>query len=147
MAAKSIFQQCRTRAKSTEDDKVLGRSRFHVSLEYMALRQRGEWPEGRSFAPLFDLTVAMAAPRTPKAHVRILGTRLGRFVEFEFSLDEGVLAVELILPPAAFEEFCRAQNADVLPLSSETAEEIERAAWRAGHPGLLQRTLSSRDNR
>ncbi len=89
----------------------------------------------------------MATLRKPKAHVRILGIRLGRFVEFEYSLDEGVLAVELIVPPAAFEEFCQAQNAEVLPLSSETAEEIERAAWRAGHPGLLRRTQVSRDSR
>jgi phenol/toluene 2-monooxygenase (NADH) P0/A0 len=76
----------------------------------------------------------------PPAHVRVLGTRLGRFIEFEYSLGDGELAIELILPTSAFEEFCRAQNADVLPLDPQTAEEVEMAAWRAGHPGLLRRT-------
>lgn len=78
------------------------------------------------------------------AHVRILGTRAGKFIEFEFSLGDGLLAVELILPPAAFAEFCRARGADVLPPDPETAETVERMAWRAGHPGLLRRT-SGRD--
>lgn len=50
-----------------------------------------------------------------KSYVRILGTRLGRYVEFEYSLGDGCLAIELILPLAAFEEFCAARQAVVLP--------------------------------
>lgn len=75
-----------------------------------------------------------------QAHVRVLGTRLGRFVEFEYSLGDGDLAVELILPTKAFEEFCRARSAVVTTLDASTAEALEQTAWRAGHPGLLQRT-------
>ncbi|MCE1235235.1 MAG: phenol hydroxylase subunit [Hyphomicrobiales bacterium] len=76
----------------------------------------------------------------PQARVRVLGTRLGRFVEFEFSLGDDDLSVELILPTKAFEEFCRARSAVVLPPDASTAEALEQMAWRAGHPGLLQRT-------
>ena len=79
-----------------------------------------------------------------EAHVRILGTRLGRFVEFEYSLGDGDLAVELILPTRAFEEFCRERSAVVSTPDTGTAEALEQMAWRAGHPGLLQRT--SRDS-
>lgn len=76
--------------------------------------------------------------------VRVLGTRLGRFVEFEFSLGDGDLSVELILPTKAFEEFCRTRSAEVITPDAATAEALEQMAWRAGHPGLLQRT-SGRD--
>lgn len=82
----------------------------------------------------------MADAAANVAHVRILGVRGGKFIEFEYSLDDGVLAVELILPPKAFEEFCLARGADVLPPDPETAESIERMSWRAGQPGLLHRT-------
>lgn len=74
-----------------------------------------------------------------QARVRVLGTRLGRFVEFEFALYDGDLAVELILPTKAFEEFCQARGALVSTADPQTAEAIEQMAWRAGHPGLLQR--------
>lgn len=82
----------------------------------------------------------MAETGRNAAHVRILGVRAGKFIEFEYSLDDGLLAIELILPPKAFEEFCRARGADVLPPDPETAETIERMAWRTGQPGLLRRT-------
>jgi len=74
-----------------------------------------------------------------QAYVRILGTRLGRFVEFEFSLGDGDLAVELILPLLAFEEFRKAQNAILLAPAESIAAELDRLAWRAGQPGLLRR--------
>ena len=57
-----------------------------------------------------------------QAHVRVLGTRLGRFVEFEYSLGDGDLSVELILPTRAFEDFCRARSAVVSTPDTQTAE-------------------------
>ncbi|MFS8038961.1 phenol hydroxylase subunit [Xanthobacter sp. AM11] len=85
----------------------------------------------------------VSAPTDPmQAQVRILGTRLGRFVEFEFALYGGDLAVELILPTKAFEEFCQLRGASVCAVDQGTSEAIEQMAWRAGHPGLLQRTAT-----
>jgi phenol hydroxylase P0 protein len=76
------------------------------------------------------------------AFARVLGIRLGRFVEFEYFLDDGLLAVELIMPLAAFHEFCRAQNATILPSAEqEKASALERLAWREKQPGLLQRPI------
>lgn len=79
-----------------------------------------------------------------RAYVRILGTRLGRFVEFEYSLGDGDLSVELILPLKAFEEFCAERGVTVLHPDTQTAQAVEQMAWRAGHPGLLQRTSRSK---
>lgn len=43
--------------------------------------------------------------------VRVTGINRRGFVEFEFSVGIPELCVELMLPRAAFEEFCVAQNA------------------------------------
>ena len=70
-----------------------------------------------------------------KAYVRVLGRRLGRFVEFEFFLNDEDLCVELVMPDAAFQEFCESYNAEVLPSKAPTGEEsgaMERA------PGLYR---------
>jgi phenol hydroxylase P0 protein len=74
-----------------------------------------------------------------QAYVRVLGTRAGKFVEFEFSLGDGDLAVELILPFLAFAEFCKDRKAILLPPAEAIAADLDRLAWRAGQPGLLRR--------
>lgn len=47
--------------------------------------------------PPFDVT---------RKFVRVTGERAGGLVVFEFSIGWPELAVELVLPRAAFEEFC-----------------------------------------
>ncbi len=56
--------------------------------------------------------------------VCVKSIRNGRFVEFEFSIFDADLSVELIMPIAAFHEFCAAQNAivsnaDLLSMTGE----------------------------
>jgi phenol hydroxylase P0 protein len=80
--------------------------------------------------------------QTPQAYVCVLGTRLDRFVEFEFSLGDGDLSVDLILPIVAFDEFCKARGAILLPLKDSISADLDRIAWRAGQPGLLRRLSS-----
>jgi hypothetical protein len=75
--------------------------------------------------------------------VRIIGSRLGRYVEFEFSVNDQDLTVELILPFSAFDEFCELQNATVLPPEPAVADALERQAWRSRQPGLLRRVKSA----
>lgn len=69
----------------------------------------------------------------PVSYVRVTGIRNGRFVEFEFALGDADLSVELIMPFAAFDEFCRQRQAVVLP----AAEGIDVAP--ASAPGLYRR--------
>jgi len=84
--------------------------------------------------------------KTPiKKFVRVIGVRQGRFVEFEFSVNDADLTVELILPLRAFEEFCVTQDATILPPASDAATDFEQLAWRAKNPGLLRRVVAVSD--
>lgn len=76
--------------------------------------------------------------RLGKAFVKIKGVRLGRFVEFEFSLNDEDLTVELVLPFAAFEEFRARYRAELLPSDEAISGDLAKMAWRAGQPGLLR---------
>jgi phenol hydroxylase P0 protein len=80
-----------------------------------------------------------------KKFVRVTGTRLDRYVEFEFSVNDPDLTVELILPFSAFDEFCALQEAVVLPSESAAVSDLERLAWRSRQPGLLRRVRSVAD--
>jgi phenol hydroxylase P0 protein len=59
---------------------------------------------------------AAAAPTFDPAlrFVRITQVRPDGFIEFDFAAGEPELSVELILPAAAFHEFCRAHHATPL---------------------------------
>jgi len=70
--------------------------------------------------------------------VRVIGMRLGRYVEFEFSVNDADLTIELILPIAAFDEFCALHEVTVLPSESATAGDPQHLAWRSRQPGLLK---------
>ena len=64
-------------------------------------------------------------------HVRVTSVRNGKYVEFEFSVLDADLSVELIMPFQAFSEFCEAQNATVsLPDGPIEGLEIANAADR-----------------
>ncbi len=86
----------------------------------------------------------MGQSQTPlKKFVRVTGVRSGRYVEFEFSVNDADLTVELILPFAAFEEFCTMQEAVRIQPEGEVANELEKLAWRTRQPGLLRRIQTS----
>lgn len=89
----------------------------------------------------------MGQSQTPlKKFVRVTGVRSGRYVEFEFSVNDADLTVELILPLSAFEEFCTLQEATRLPAEAEVASELDKLAWRAHQPGLLRRVKTSSED-
>ncbi len=89
-----------------------------------------------------------------QAYVRVIGTRLGRFVEFEFSINDADLTVELVLPPAAFQEFCAAHHACILPPADPVAAELAgvgaaaeaAGGLRDGRPGLYRRPSGSSES-
>lgn len=72
---------------------------------------------------------------TQKRYVRITSRDRPGFVEFDFSLDDPTLYLEMILPTAAFTEFCQANQ--VTFLSDEEAEAVARqqVKWRYGDAG------------
>jgi phenol hydroxylase P0 protein len=88
---------------------------------------------------------AWSAVPAGKTFVKVKGARLGKFIEFEFSINDRDLTIELILPVQAFREFCEAQNVTLLPSDSSAEVDAERAAWRAGQPGLLRKPVQDGD--
>lgn len=79
----------------------------------------------------------MVVANNTRKVVRVMGERNG-LVEFEYGVGDLSLALELMLPPAAFEEFCRTNAVEML--SAEPAEILDEAAramsWR---PSDVQR--------
>lgn len=78
----------------------------------------------------------MAGAATRKL-VRVIGERNG-LIEFEYGIGDLSLALELMLPPAAFEDFCRANAVEVITDEPDhIPDEAARAmAWR---PSDVQR--------
>lgn len=61
--------------------------------------------------------------------VRVTGCRPKDFIEFDFAVGSPDLFVELILPQAAFAEFCRHNEAVLLP-SGGDGETHDALDWR-----------------
>ncbi|MDE3009360.1 MAG: phenol 2-monooxygenase [Pseudomonadota bacterium] len=61
---------------------------------------------GTPAAPVLDLS---------RRFVRVTARRSDGFIAFDFALGEPELFAELLLPAAAFEEFCRTQAVEFLP--------------------------------
>lgn len=81
--------------------------------------------------PVMEMTPADLDTR--KRWVRITGSRLGDFIEFDFAIGEPELFVEMILTYEAFIEFCAANKVEVLPPEASVIENDEVAAqwnWR-----------------
>jgi phenol hydroxylase P0 protein len=66
--------------------------------------------------------------------VRVTGLRREKFVEFEFSVGDPDLTIELILPTAAFAEFCAENQVTMLPPAPDGAAAMDRLG-----PGLYRR--------
>jgi len=72
-----------------------------------------------------------------KRWVKVTGTR-GRFIEFDFTVGDPDLTVELIMPYEAFVDFCRSNNISVLPVDGSLADALEKVKWRSRRVEHLQ---------
>lgn len=93
-------------------------------------------PSADPAAPGSEASAAAFVPGAHRPKVRVLGTRLGRYIEFEYSVDVD-LAVELVMPFAAFDEFCATQQAEVQTAADLSADDLRVLAARG--PGLYRR--------
>ncbi len=71
-------------------------------------------------------------------YVRITKVLRNRFVEFEYSIGDPTLCVELVLPFPEFEQFCRRYETERLTPEQVAAVDFDRLKWRFGEPGLSQ---------
>lgn len=71
-----------------------------------------------------------------KQYVRFRELRNDGYVLFDFAIGDPALAVELTLPLAAYQAFCREHQ--VVYLTREQAEtlDFENSKWRFGAPGI-----------
>lgn len=67
-----------------------------------------------------------------KRYVQITNEKRPGFVEFNFSINDPALFLEMILPVSAFDDFCK--HNDVTFLTSEEVKEVEQQQkkWRDG---------------
>lgn len=72
-------------------------------------------------------------------YVRVRSEADARFVEFDFAIGDPALFVELVMPPAAFEAFCKTN--DVVEMSQEQMRKVdaEMIKWRYGEDTLMSK--------
>jgi len=68
--------------------------------------------------------------------VRVTRVRDNGLVEFDFSVGEPELYIELVLPMKSFEKFCAHNHVEQLTPEQEAAVDYDRAKWRYGKPGI-----------
>lgn len=71
-------------------------------------------------------------------YVRFKALRQDGFVEFDFSIGEPGLTVELVLLLKDYQEFCRTQNVVYLTREEGLTLDNEQMKWRFGQPGLKE---------
>ena len=74
--------------------------------------------------------------RQPATTVRVIGSIEQRFVQFEFSMGDPDLTVELGMRPEQFREFCARHHSRFLSGPEGAAVDAERLKWRYGEPGV-----------
>ena len=70
--------------------------------------------------------------------VRVTRVRKNGLVEFDFSVGEPELYIELMLPMDAFEKFCEHNKVGHLTPEQAAAVDYDRAKWRFGKPGVVE---------
>lgn len=66
-------------------------------------------------------------------YVRVTGLARGDFIEFQFSIGDPTLYLEMILPKAAFEEFCATNKVVHLNAEQGRLVDADHAKWRGGN--------------
>jgi phenol hydroxylase P0 protein len=75
-----------------------------------------------------------------KKFVRVTALRNQQFVEFDFAVGEPGLFIEMILPLAGFEAFCRDNGVTELDEAACALVDADKLRWRVGEgTGLSQR--------
>jgi phenol hydroxylase P0 protein len=77
-------------------------------------------------------TVSLQAVNAATRYVRITGITGGGFVEFQFSIGDPTLYLEMILPKQAFDLFCQEQRAVHLSGAQARVVDADKRKWRDG---------------
>jgi phenol/toluene 2-monooxygenase (NADH) P0/A0 len=69
-------------------------------------------------------------PRPSPCYVRVTGTDRRGYIAFQFALGDPTLFLDMILPPAAFAEFCATHRARHLCAAEALAVDLAERRWR-----------------
>lgn len=70
-------------------------------------------------------------------YVRVRSPADARFVEFDFAIGQADLFVELVMPPAAFEQFCQHNNVQLMSEEQMRVNDENEEKWRFGYDTLV----------
>lgn len=73
-------------------------------------------------------------PSQQTRYVRVTGVRNKRFVEFDFSIGDPTIFVELVLPFEQFDIFCKRHQAQELTPEQKAQVDLDSLKWRYGQP-------------
>jgi len=68
-------------------------------------------------------------------YVRVRSAPDAQFIEFDFAINQPDLFVELVLPRAAFEHFCRINRVQHMDAEMERQVDEDMIKWRFGESG------------
>lgn len=86
-------------------------------------------PYVESASRAFDVT---------RRYVRVRQQRADGFVEFDFSIGDPGLSVELVMAWPDYESFCKTHHVVHLTRDEGEALDLEQLKWRYGQPGLSE---------
>lgn len=70
-------------------------------------------------------------------YVRVRSPTDARFVEFDFAIGQPDLFVELVMPPAAFEQFCIQNHVQQMSAEQMRINDENEEKWRFGYDTLV----------
>ena len=73
-----------------------------------------------------------AALKELKRYARVRRVVDDKFIEFDFAIGDPSLYVELVLPKAEFEVFCRHNNVEMMTEAQAAVVDADREKWRYG---------------
>ncbi|NML30106.1 phenol hydroxylase subunit [Paraburkholderia antibiotica] len=86
-------------------------------------------PYAEPVAQAFDVT---------RRYVRVRERRDDGFVEFDFSIGDPGLSVELVMSTRDYESFCATHHVCQLSDDEAHALDLEQLKWRYGQPGVTE---------
>lgn len=70
-------------------------------------------------------------------YIRVRSEPGAKFVEFDFAIGDPNLFVELVMPPGAFEHFCKANRVVEMSAEQQASVDAEMDKWRYGEETLM----------
>lgn len=78
-------------------------------------------------------TRAQRTGTSPTCYVRVTRSDHHGYIEFQFSMGDPAIFLEMTLPPAAFVEFCARHQAQHLSPTEAAAVDAQAKRWRYGN--------------